>query len=259
MQKRMKLTWFGTAALLLESGDTAIAFDPFLSIAPGDAEGKPASAPGPLAGASDVFVTHGHFDHILQIPYICPQARIYATKTPAESLRRRGLQSLRELTAGQTVEIGPFTIRSFQGRHCRFDAVLIWKTAFSRRVWANLRHMCRLLRWNRQYQESGEILFYEVCAGDHRIQIMGSLGLDPDTDYPVGADVLVLPFQGRSDLTAWALPIVRRLAPKRVLLNHYDDSFPPMTVQIDTGDFETLLENKGIPCRALQRGETITL
>ena len=255
----MKLTWFGTAALLLESGGTAIAFDPFLGIAPGDGEGKPAASARALGRVPDVFVTHGHFDHIIQIPAICPEARIYATATPCETLRRRGLKSLHEIAAGQIMEIGPFTVRTCPGRHCRFDAALIRKTAFSRRVWKNLRHMCRLLRWNRQYPENGEILFYEVCAEEKRVQILGSLGLDPATDYPAGADVLILPYQGRSDLEAYALPIVQRLAPKRVLLDHYDDTFPPMTAQIDTAAFEALLKHAGIPCRALRAGETITI
>ena len=66
----MKLTWYGTAALLLESGRTAIAFDPFLGIAPGDSSGAPARRATALGNVGNVFVTHGHFDHILQIPAI---------------------------------------------------------------------------------------------------------------------------------------------------------------------------------------------
>ena len=256
----MKLTWFGTAALLLESDGTGIAFDPFLGIAPGDASGSPAGDAPALARVRDVFVTHGHFDHVLQIPAVCPAAGIHATAAPCRTLRRRGLQDLQEIRPGQTLKIGPFTVRTYPARHCRFDGALIRKTAFSRRTWKHLRHMLRLLRWNRQYRENGEILFYEVCAGGTRVQIMGSLGLDPDTDYPVGADALILPFQGRSDLEAYAAPIVRSLAPKQVLLDHYDDSFPPMTTQVETARFEALLTREyGIPCSALRKNETITL
>lgn len=253
----MKLSWFGTAALLLESDSTAIAFDPFLGIAPGDAVGKPAADAPALREAADVFVTHGHFDHILQIPAICPDARIYATKTPIQTLQ--GLPNLQEIAPGQVLEIGTFTIRTFQGRHCRFNAGVIARTAASARVWRNLPHMFRLLRWNRAFAENGETLFYEVCAEGKRVQIMGSLGLAPDTDYPAGADVLLLPYQGRSDLEEYALPLVERLAPKRVLLDHYDDSFPPMTAQIDTTGFEATMTGRGIPCRALRRNETIPL
>ena len=253
----MKLTWFGTAALLLVSGSTSIAFDPFLGIAPGDKTGAPAGEAPALERAEDVFVTHGHFDHILQIPALCPQTRIHATKTPCRTLQE--LPNLVEIAPGQALDVGPFKIRVCQGRHCRFDAGIVCKTAFSPRVWRRPRHMLRLLRWNRRYPENGETLFYEVCAEGKRVQIMGSLGLDENTDYPTGADVLILPYQGRSDLAACALPIVKRLAPKSVLLDHYDDSFPPMTAQIDTREIETQLNRRGIPCRALKRDETITL
>ena len=255
----MKLTWYGTAALLFESGGTCVAFDPFLGIACGEPDPGKLENRTEFAEAADVFVTHGHFDHIIQIPALCQEARIHATATPCEILRGRGLKNLDEIAPGQTMEAGPFTIRTYQGRHCRFDAGIVLKTAFSGRVWKNAGHMLRLLRWNRQYPENGEILFYELCAEGKRVQILGSLGLDPATDYSAGADILILPYQGRSDLASYALPIVRSLAPKRVLLDHYDDTFPPMTTRIDTAGFEALLDAAGIPCRALRAGETITI
>ncbi len=252
----MKLTWYGTAALLLESGGTAIAFDPFLGIAPGtDAPAQD----NPFARAADVFVTHGHFDHILQIPALCPNAMVHATAAPCRTLRRRGLEKIHTIAPGQTVSCGPFAVRAFQGRHCRFDAPLIWKTATSARVRKNARHMLHLLRLHRAYPENGEILFYEICAEGRRIQIMGSLGLDPAERYPTGADALILPYQGRSNLSGDALPIVEALMPKRVELDHYDDSFPPMSARIDTSAFEAQLRTRGIPCRALKNNETITL
>ena len=248
----MRLTWFGTAALRLASGDAAIAFDPFLGLSPGRAD-------NPFASVPDVFVTHGHFDHILQIPALCPDARVYATATPCRILRNDGMTAPRQIAPGQTVRVGPFAVHAFQSRHCRFDAGLLLRTAASGRVWKNAGQMLRLLRLNRRYPEGGETLLYEVCAEGKRIQILGSLGLDPRTDYPTGADALLLPYQGRSDLPGAAEAVCTRLVPKRVLLDHYDDSFPPMTTQIDTAPAERLLTRRGIPCRALPIAKTITL
>ena len=37
---------------------------------------------------------------------------------------------------------------------------------------------------------------YEVHAEGKRLQVMGSLGLQEDQEYPQGADLLILPFQG---------------------------------------------------------------
>ncbi len=110
-----------------------------------------------------------------------------------------------------------------------------------------------------EYPEKGETLFYEVRAGGRRIQVMGSLGLCPEADYPTGADGLILPYQGRSDLVQYAWPLVQRLQPKALYLDHYDDSFPPLTATVDTEPFIDLLRTHGIPCRALVPNTTIEL
>ena len=107
--------------------------------------------------------------------------------------------------------------------------------------------------------EKGEILFYQVTAGGRRIQVMGSLGLDPAVDYPTGADALILPSQGRSDLAECGWPLVARLRPKAVYLDHYDNSFPPLTAAIDPQPFIDRLTARGIPCRALEPFTTIEL
>ena len=63
----MKLKWYGTAALLVFDEQSVIAFDPFLGICHGDSHPERISmnGVGALMPVSDVFVTHGHFDHII--------------------------------------------------------------------------------------------------------------------------------------------------------------------------------------------------
>ncbi len=262
----MKLTWRGTAALLLSAENTLLAFDPFLGIPAGEAHPDRTSLPCAevFREARYVFVTHGHFDHILQIPALCGpgESVIYATKTPCATLEKNGFPKARLhlISPGMTIGAGAFTVRAFQGRHCRFDAPLILGMIRSSRVWKNLSHMLRLLRWNSLFLENGETLFYELTACGKRVQIMGSMGLDPAVEYPTGADALILPYQGRSDLPVWGASLVARLKPKRVYLDHYDDSFPPMTSRVDTAPFEALLAQRyGIPCRPLRLNETIDI
>lgn len=259
----MRLTWYGTAALLLKTGDTVLAFDPF--------EGIPSSAKHPERGpfphkevfarADHVFVTHGHFDHILMIPglYRGTESLIHATGTPLRTLKKHGVpgKNLALVRPGDEITLGETKVRVFSGRHCRFDAALLMRTLFGKRARENPGQLARLLCWNFRYAEKGEILVYEVSHGGKRVMILGSLGLDPETVYPVGADILILPFQGKSDLEDAAIPLVKRLRPKKVLLDHYDDSFPPMTSEINTERFIRLVEHRcGIPCRALQKGRT---
>lgn len=260
----MKLTWLGTAALLLQTDDTTVAVDPF----PGLPLHEPIDREIPdralFERADHVLVTHGHFDHIQFIPVLygggsCP---VYATATPCRTLENRGFPTdrLRTIAPGDTFDLGSIRIRTWQGRHCRFDFPLVVRTLGSPRSLTHLARLARLLKLNKAYDEAGEILFYEVTDGKTRLQIMGSLGLDENTEYPTGADWLILPYQGRSDLADYALPLVERLAPKAVLLDHYDDAFPPMSSAIDPAPIESAIPRRlGIPCRALQKYETVEL
>lgn len=257
----MKLEWFGTAAILVWEGDTVIAFDPFGGIdwRSTQPETCPEGCAEYFIKASDVFVTHGHFDHILQIPavYQSANAKIHATQTPCDTLRRNGFPEDRiaKIVPGQNCTVGNLSVTAYQGRHCEFDKALVLKTALRYLKPVNLHRGLRLLGLNRRYTENGEILFYEVSCRKRKLQIMGSMGLDSHEAYPTGADLLILPYQGKSDPVNYAASLVERLKPKAVLLDHYDDSFPPMTAQVDTSGIEAMLKEKyNIPCRAMRRG-----
>ena len=248
----------------MREGDAAIAFDPFFGMPVGCFTDKnPVSLPrDDFSRVTDVFVTHGHVDHIYYLPELCGTSdfRIHCTSTPRKTLVRRGVPPERIVpaSAGGTDSVSPFTVTAYRGRHCRFDLPIILKTVFRGSFFRHLVHAVRFLLEMLRFPEKGEILMYEVSCGGKRIQVLGSLGLDADTVYPTGADVLILPFQGRSDLEKYAPGIVRRLKPRAVLLDHYDNAFPPISDEIHTEDFIKILSaQEHIPCRAMVKGKDI--
>ena len=60
------------------------------------------------------------------------------------------------------------------------------------------------------------------------------MNLRDEVMYPTGADVLVLPYAGWVDNLPPAVRVIERLQPKRVLLDHWDDTFPPLSSSVDT-------------------------
>lgn len=260
----MEITWYSAAALVMREGAAAIAFDPFFGMPVGCFSDKnPVSLPkDDFAGVTDVFVTHGHVDHIYYLPELSGAAdfRIHCTPTPRKTLTRRGVSPERivQAAAGVTDSISPFEVTAYRSRHCRYDFPIVLRTIFRRDFFRHPVHLIRFVWEMHRFPENGEILMYEVSCGGKRIQVLGSLGLDENTDYPTGADVLILPFQGRSDLEKYALGIVRRLKPRSVLLDHYDDAFPPISDNIYTENFiKKLSEQENIPGIALLKGKSI--
>ena len=260
----MQLTWYGTAALILEEDGTSIAFDPFCGLKLNETihSGHLSAGELGLTKIENVFITHGHFDHIAWIPAIYKNApvKLWCTQTPYNTMLREGMrpEQMQVIRPGETINVGPFTVTAYQSRHCKFDLPVIVKTVFRSALFGHPVYLFRLLKMFLFYPENKEILLYEVLCAGKRIQIMGSLNLSADVEYPTGADMLILPFQGRSDLEKCGLSIVRRLKPGKVFLDHYDDSFPPISDRISTENFEKILrEQEKIPCRALEKGEIV--
>lgn len=256
----MKLRWYGTASVTIESIGFRLAADPFLGIPIEENRFRRQLRAIPLRGADAVLVTHGHFDHILDLPRLYNDffIEIYATATPCNTLMDKGikLSRLHWIEPNQTLEIGDFSVKVYQGRHCRFDIGVVCKTLFKAETFRHPKRLIQLLKLNGEYPENGETVFYEITAEGKRIQLMGSMGLDPAVDYPTGADALILPFQGTGCPAKTVAPIIERLQPKAIFLDHYDDAFPPMSDHVATAEFAAYMTANGVPTAAMLRGKT---
>ena len=253
----LKIKWYGTASILLDYNGNRILFDPFFPL------NKKVFMPDidEFAAVEHIFVSHGHFDHIADIPAVVVhgggKAAVYCTEKPAQALVFKGLdkKNIRIIKPGDKVEVPSidvpslevpsidvpaFKVNVFQGRHIMFNKWLIIKTFLNPRLlihWANLMH---ILKEGKHCEEGGETLVYEIILKEFRIMILGSLNLDENTEYPKEPDLLIMPFQGRSDICTYAMQFIEKLMPKKIMLDHFDNSFPPISSEVKIAPF---LEN----------------
>ena len=79
----------------------------------------------------------------------------------------------------------------------------------------------------------GEIAAYYIKYNNINIFVMGSMNWDKNITYPKNIDYLILAFQGRSDLNEKVKDILNILKPKHIILSHFDNSFPPISKDVD--------------------------
>ena len=241
---RTKIIWHGTASVELISDFGRILFDPFVPL-----KGSPVPVNiEDFDGFTDVFVTHGHFDHIASLPEIVkrnPQILIHCTKAPYRTLLRKGVdrKNLHLLHYGDKLTVNGFQISVLHGKHA-----ILPKATIKRLIYI-LKHPAKgnipfILRENRVCVEDDETVFYKIEANEKTICLMGSMNLRDEVEYPIEADLLILPYNGWEDNFPPAVRVIEQLRPKRVLLDHYDDTFPPLTMPLDLGPILEKYEGK---------------
>lgn len=250
----LKLVWHGTASVELICDNGKIAFDPFIPLKGSAADVKTED----FDGIRDVLITHGHFDHIASLPELYrrnPEMHIWCTQTPYSSLRKMGIpgKSLTKIHFGQVMSLNGFRIETYRGKHAVLPKATVSRliSIFSDRNAANLPAIIRdVIRC----REGDETVLYLIEAEGRTITLMGSMNLREDAGYPTGSDILILPYNGWEDNYPPAVRVIEKLNPAMVLLDHYDNTFPPVTSELDLGP---IIEKYGERVQTLDYGERI--
>lgn len=230
----MELTWFGTASIAITEEDNSLLFDPFCSWHPQDTD----SDLSRFTAYNTIFITHGHFDHLIDVPAVLTankRALVYCHEVPADTLMKKGVNKnqIRAIKPGDSLDIGPFSIKVLKGKHIVFDRTMILKTLLNVRMLRYFNNLRKLIPASKEYLE-GQTLVYEITVREKKLLHLGSLSFDESETYPQGVEVMTIPFQGRSDLAEYVLPLINKIKPQSLYLHHFDDTFPPISSAVNT-------------------------
>lgn len=239
----MKITWYGTATVGIESENTKLLFDPFVRMNK-RMETTPLEG---FAGFDAVFVTHGHFDHIYSIPaltQIDKTVPVYCTKTPKNTLTERGVapERIRLIQPDDTFRIGGFTVRVRRFKHIIFDPIYILTVVpksivmFPRLFWQAY--------MNHKMPEGGEIVAYEIEAEGKKVFLTGSFRAYPGEEYPKDADLFILANGGSVFVPEKVKGFVDKYHPRRILVDHFDNAFPPVTRTVSVKRLKRSVEKR---------------
>ncbi len=257
----MELTWLGTAGFRIKTGKHTILIDPYLSRNQ-KAIPRQSLKPSDIQDAEMIFISHGHFDHIYDVPTISSNtgAKVYCGKGIGETLIRNGMETgqIHEVNFdGEKFDFNGIQAQAFFSRHVQFDRWLIFKTLA--RINFRLPTYLPLIR---DYPE-GQVLSWRLNVEGKSIHHFGSAGSTTDELKQLGrqpTDILLVPLQGHSRIIQVAHKYVRALQPGVVIPNHQDNFFPPISTMVDPQPLVELVKqtNPDTEIKILEINEAVT-
>ncbi len=239
------VTWFGTASVLIEVGGEKILFDPFFRMN----KKLEKTDMDVFVNVDYIFNTHPHFDHLRDLPAILAKtdAKFYGTPTAYLRLETQGVdvdKKVEILCPHEEVKTAKTEILTHRTFHVRNDVGIILKTAARILFLWEFGRAFRILKEHNNFRMGGDILAYEIRAEDKTILLFGSAGFDERAKLPKEVDILIWPYQGRLNMLKYSLPIIEAINPKTVVLDHFDDAFPPITGKVDVEKFVGVMRQK---------------
>jgi hypothetical protein len=249
-------TWYGTAALhLVLDGTLGVFFDPHFDRPPDAGPRISADARAvdlhPLNG---IFLSHGHYDHILNLPHLVrryPAAHAYVPAPVVQTCRRLcqgeifrdyscelaegDWSRIHAMTGGDGCELstvdGLVRIRAeaIRSSHVKYDAWSVLRVLLNPRVIGRIGYYAKVqfafphrgvLAWALQLEAGGE---------SRQVVFVGTLpreGPQALSRYR-GCDCLFLTLAGRRNVLPLASAVTSALQPGMVVPIHHDNFMPP--------------------------------
>lgn len=166
-----RLRWLGHSTVLLELAGARLLTDPLLRGRILHLRRAVPLVDEPLDRLDAVLVSHLHYDHLdpPSLRRLDPGVTLIVPKGAGKVARGSGLANVEEVTAGETVRVGPVTVRAVRAEH---DS-------------------------SRVFGARSEALGYLIDGAGQRVYFPGDTDLYPEmADLAAGLDVALIPIWG---------------------------------------------------------------
>lgn len=238
----MKITWYGTAAIRLEENGEIILIDPFSRINP-----KLERPSMEEFGDVDIVLnTHPHFDHLYHAPSVLSRtnAKIYGGRTMRDTLRNRGVnveKKVKLVSDYDVIKTRETSIIVYPANHCENDLPTRAKVLPRALATFQLKRGLTIEEVHKKFPMGEDVFAYKIKTEEMNVLVFGSSGVSENMSLLEPIDILIWPYQGREDMAEYSLEMIQKINPRTVILSHFDDAFPPITVSMDTKKFVNLM------------------
>ncbi|TCO43664.1 L-ascorbate metabolism protein UlaG (beta-lactamase superfamily) [Kribbella antiqua] len=267
----VELTWFGTHAWQIRSGEHIVLTDPWLTrfktgtFTPEGANPRTqlvinrAVIDRYLTTADAILVHHGHYDHMTDVPYVArkTQATVLGTQSHVNMLR--ALQAPKDLLSpvrgGEYLPFEGFTVEVFPSLH---------SCGGKRHTYAYPGYrLDRVPPRPRVIEDlvEGGTLAYVISIGGLRILSLSTANFDPNALKDLRVDVVLAAPGGEPGITDRLLTTIKPV--QKVIATHWDDFDQPLDEPAvpwtDLTKLRTSVETAGAEFVVLDHLEKVSL
>ncbi len=235
---KVRVRWLGTAGFAIAAEGHELLIDPYLTRAPlrtcvtSRLTSDEMVLARTIPRADAIVVGHTHFDHALDVPAIARRtgAIVFGSRSAIALCRGQGvpeaqLRDVEPTPGGPPVvaELGPYRLRFFPSAHSR---LVLGRVPFPGDI-----EDCDEVPLRATQYRCGAVFGVEIRVGGRVLHHVGSAelveaGLPRDA---AGVDLALACVAGWTKSPRYPERLVRALAPRAVLLSHWDDFLRPLS------------------------------
>jgi len=247
------LCWLGINGFELRLPGVTVLIDPCVSRAHASPISNPANVARYIGRADAVFVTHSHWDHLIDVPQVVAQtgARVYGSETTLNICRARGVpqNKLTLIGHGQRFDLAQgFSVQVIRSKHKE----PVGAPGFYTRVPAALN--------NRAHYLCGDVFAFLFDINGLRLLNVGSSNLDVSAIKGTACDLFLCGVSNYFQRPGFPQLVHDNIAFKTFVPTHHDDFLNHELVSYEAADVSAFIRKdfvrfKSELCRIAPYGE----